>query len=116
MGRGRYEAWKLGCTFDGWSEFFDYDKWMQAFARAGIDIDYYTSRQRDLNEPLPWDHLSNGAAKAFLQREWRRAAAGELTHDCRRLSCTGCGVCPHLDVHIIDRKAGDSREQTAFSC
>ena len=116
MGRVLYEAWKLGCKFDGWTEMFDYDRWMQAFAQVGIDPDYYAARQRDLNEPLPWDHLSNGAAKAFLQREWKRAATEELTHDCRRLSCTGCGVCPHLDVHIIDRKEGVDHGKTAFSC
>lgn len=116
MGRVLYEAWKLGCKFDGWTEMFDYDRWMQAFENAGIDPEYYAARQRDLNEPLPWDHLSNGAAKAFLQREWQRAAAEELTHDCRRLSCTGCGVCPHLGVKIIDRKEGVDHGKTAFSC
>lgn len=116
LGRVLYEAWKLGCKFDGWTEMFQYDRWMEAFEKAGIDLDYYASRQRDLNEPLPWDHLSNGAAKAFLQREWQRAAAAELTHDCRHESCTGCGVCPHLGVQIIDRKEGADRGKTAFSC
>ena len=116
MGRVLYEAWKLGCKFDGWTELFDYDKWMEAFDRAGVDPDYFAARQRDVNEPLPWDHLSNGASKAFLRREWQKAVGGELTHDCRHLSCTGCGVCPNLGVEIIDRKEGAGRGKTAFSC
>lgn len=116
MGRVLYEAWKLGCKFDGWSEMFDYEMWMRAFAIAHIDPDYYAARQRDIHEPLPWDHLSNGAAKAFLQREWVRASAGELTPDCRHQDCTGCGVCPHLGVHIIDNKEDSHHGKTAFSC
>jgi radical SAM family uncharacterized protein len=115
MGRVLYEAWKLGCKFDGWTEMFDYDRWLEAFAKAGIDPDYYASRQRDITEPLPWDHLSNGASKAYLQREWQRAHQGELTPDCRHGQCTGCGVCPQLGVHIIDNKEGQDRGEIAFS-
>lgn len=116
LGSVLMEAWKLGAKFDGWSEFFNYDRWLQAFANAGVDPDYYAARSRDVNEALPWDHLSNGAVKPFLQREWQRAAAGELTPDCRHLSCTGCGVCPSLGVHIIDNKEGRDYEKTSFSC
>lgn len=83
---------------------------------AGIDPDYYAARTRSLDEALPWDHLSNGAAKAYLKREWQKATVAELTHDCRRLPCTGCGVCPHLGVSIIDRKEGDDHGKTTFSC
>ncbi|MCH4178882.1 MAG: TIGR03960 family B12-binding radical SAM protein [Megasphaera sp.] len=116
MGRVLYEAWKLGCKFDGWTEMFNYDTWMQAFAAAGIDPDYYAARQRDVEEPLPWDHLSNGASKAFLQREWKRAHTGELTPDCRHQNCTGCGVCLQLGVHIIDNKEGRDHVQDTFGC
>ncbi len=116
LGSVLHEAWKLGCKFDGWSEWFDYDKWMEAFRRTGIDPDYYAARQRDINESLPWDHLSCGVSKAFLQREWKKALAGELTHDCRRLSCTGCGVCPNLGVEVVDRKGENGRGETSFSC
>ena len=116
MGKVLYEAWKLGCKFDGWTEMFDYDMWMKAFDLAGIDPDYYAARTRSLDEALPWDHLSNGAAKAYLKREWQKASRAELTHDCRRLPCTGCGVCPNLGVSIIDRKEGDDHGKTTFSC
>lgn len=116
MGKVLYEAWKLGCKFDGWTEMFDYDMWMKAFDLAGIDPDYYAARTRSLDEALPWDHLGNGAAKAYLKREWQKASRAELTHDCRRLPCTGCGVCPNLGVSIIDRKEGDDHGKTTFSC
>ena len=116
MGRVLYEAWKLGCKFDGWTELFDYDKWMQAFKNAGIDPDYYAARTRSTEEPLPWDHLSDGAGKAFLKKEWQKAVEGSLTHDCRHLSCTGCGVCPSLGVHVKDYKEGDSHGKITFSC
>lgn len=115
MGRVLYEAWKLGCKFDSWTEMFNYDRWMEAFVNAGIDPEYYASRQRDITEPLPWDHLNNGASKAYLQREWQCAHHGELTPDCRHGQCTGCGVCPQLGVHIIDNKEGQDRGETAFS-
>lgn len=94
---------------------FHYDTWMEAFEKAGIDPDYYAARTRDMNEPLPWNHLSNGAAKKFLQHEWKRACDAALTHDCRHQSCIGCGVCPHLGVHIIDNKEGRDSGKTTFS-
>ena len=50
-------AYKNGCKFDGWSEFFDFDKWMQAFKQADIDPDFYVTRQRGQDEVLPWDHI-----------------------------------------------------------
>lgn len=115
MGKVLLEAWKLGCKFDGWTEMFHYDTWMEAFEKAGIDPDYYAARTRDMNEPLPWNHLSNGAAQKFLQHEWKRACDAALTHDCRHQSCIGCGVCPHLGVHIIDNKEGRDSGKTTFS-
>ncbi len=115
LGRVLYEAWKLGAKFDGWTEFFDYERWMKAFDAAGVDINYYARRDRSLDEALPWDHLTNGAAKAFLQREWQKAKVGELTHDCRHEACCGCGVCPVLDVHIINHKEESGHAKTTFS-
>jgi radical SAM family uncharacterized protein len=109
------EAWKLGCKFDGWTEMFDYDRWLKAFENAHIDPNYYAARTRDLDEPLPWDHLTDGATKRFLQREWHRAHEAALTHDCRHLDCTGCGVCHNLAVHIIDYKEGAQNGKNTFS-
>ena len=84
-------AWELGCEFDGWTEQFQFDKWLQAFEETGIDPDFYATRERSLDEVLPWDHLDCGVSKAFLLREWDKAQRGELTHDCRQ-GCVGCGV------------------------
>lgn len=87
------EAWRRGCRLDGWSQFFRFDRWQEAVAAAGIDMDFFTTRPRDLDEPLPWDHVAIGVDKAFLQEEWHRALAQTLTGDCRQGECQGCGVC-----------------------
>ncbi|MDO4357938.1 MAG: TIGR03960 family B12-binding radical SAM protein, partial [Clostridia bacterium] len=84
-------AWELGCEFDGWSEQFRFDKWLQAFEETGVDPDFYATRERPLDEVLPWDHLDSGVSKNFLLHEWAKAQRGELTHDCRQ-GCVGCGV------------------------
>lgn len=108
------EAWKLGCKFDGWTEFFSLDRWMQAFKNTGIDPDYYARRDRDFDEPLPWDHLDDTVSKAYLKLEWDRAVKAELTRDCRRQPCNGCDVCPALDTAIIDYKEGGRVEKNTF--
>ena len=86
-----HEAFKLGCHFDGWSEFFDNEKWMKAFENANVDPDFYALRERDVNEVLPWAHIDSGVSQAFLKHEWDKALKGEITHDCRK-GCVGCGV------------------------
>lgn len=84
-------AWKLGCRFDGWSDQFRYDLWLQAFADCGVDPAFYGLREFGTDEVLPWDHLDAGITKEFLLREWNRAQKGERTQDCRK-GCVGCGV------------------------
>ncbi len=84
-------AYLLGCQFDGWTEQFKYDKWMQAFLEAGIDPNFYATRVRATAEVLPWDHLDAGVDKPFLIREWEKAQGGETTRDCRQ-GCVGCGL------------------------
>ena len=84
-------AWRLGCRFDGWSDQFRYDLWLQAFADCGVDPAYYGLREFGLDEVLPWDHLDAGVTKEFLRREWDKAQRGERTQDCRK-GCVGCGV------------------------
>ena len=91
LGDAMQRAWELGCEFDGWTEQFQFDKWLQAFEETGIDPDFYATRERSLDEVMPWDHLDCGVSKAFLLREWDKAQRGELTHDCRQ-GCVGCGV------------------------
>ena len=108
------EAWKLGCKFDGWTEFFNYDTWMQAFKNNNIDPEYYARRNRDFSEALPWDHLDDTVSKEFLRREWERAVDGTLTWDCRRKPCNGCNACPELGTPIIDYKEGGRVEKVTF--
>ena len=86
-----YDAYRAGCLYDAWTEYFDYDKWMRAFDANGIDISFYTTRKRELDERFPWDFIDIGVTKQFLQREWKRSLAGETTPNCRA-QCSGCGA------------------------
>ncbi len=95
-------AWKFGAKFDGWSDMFKPDAWTEAFAACGIDPNFYSGRERNFWEPLPWEHTSPGVDKNFLLAEWERSQAGETTRDCRRTSCTGCGVCMNLGARVVD--------------
>ncbi len=89
--RGLLRAYELGCMFDSWSEYLDNDKWMQAFSECGIDIDFYTSRERDPKEILPWDFIDAGVTKEFLLREYERSKQAVVTPNCRS-ACAGCGA------------------------
>lgn len=102
LGRALLWAWRHGARFDGWSEHFRPDIWRQAFAATGLEPAFYAQRQRAAAEVLPWDHLSTGATKSFLWREWETALRGGLTADCRHGRCTGCGVCNGLGVSVVD--------------
>ena len=84
-------AWENGCRYDGWSEHFKYDTWLQALEDAGIDGDFYATRERDKDEVFPWDFINIGVSKKYLFREYKKALAAEPTDDCR-LACTGCGI------------------------
>ena len=83
-------VYRAGARFDAWSEYFDLQKWKDAFEACGIDPYFYTRRERDVSELLPWDHISCGVSKRFLIREWERAKAGLVTPNCRE-QCSACG-------------------------
>ena len=85
------EAYKNGAIFDSWSEFFKNEIWMDAFKTCGVDIDFYTTRERGLDELFPWDFIDAGVTKEFLKREWQQALNGEVTPNCRQ-KCSGCGA------------------------
>jgi len=95
-------AYQQGCRFDGWSDKFQYRLWQEACSSAGVDVDYYTTRPRALEEPLAWDHIDTGVTKDFLKEEWARALNGEQTVDCRNGDCNLCGVC---DFERVEPKA-----------
>lgn len=84
-------AWKKGCKFDGWGEYFNYNLWMEAFMENNVDPAFYANRKREYEEVLPWDHINIGVTKDYLIRESKKALEGEATKDCRT-GCTGCGI------------------------
>ncbi len=84
-------AYKNGALFDSWSEYFDNGLWEKAFNDCGIDPDFYTVRERDLDEIFPWDFIDAGVSKEFLKREWRQALGEQVTPNCRQ-GCSGCGA------------------------
>ncbi|WP_337811078.1 TIGR03960 family B12-binding radical SAM protein [Enterocloster sp.] len=85
------EAYRNGALYDAWSESFRNDIWMKAFETCGVDIDFYTTRERSLDELFPWDFIDTGVSKEFLKREWNNAVNGTVTPNCRE-RCSGCGV------------------------
>ncbi len=91
VGKVLQKAYEKGCIFDSWSEFFDNQKWMEAFEECGVSIDFYNLRAREGTEILPWDFIDCGVAKSFLAREWERAKRGEVTLNCKE-QCNGCGA------------------------
>ena len=92
LGQVIRRAWQAGSVFDSWGEHFKFEKWQQAFSESGLDIDFYASRARDLDEPLPWDHIDVGVTTDFLKAEYRRALAAEVTTDCQSGACNLCGL------------------------
>lgn len=85
------KAYEKGCIFDSWSEYFRNDLWMEAFEECGVSIDFYTTRERSLDEIFPWDFLDCGVTKEFLKREWQKAMKEEVSPNCKK-QCQGCGA------------------------
>ncbi|MBF0242546.1 MAG: TIGR03960 family B12-binding radical SAM protein [Desulfamplus sp.] len=117
------KAWENGCRLDGWSDMFRFDLWQRAFDECQIDPYFYTTRKREDDEPLPWSHIDCGILQQFMQDEFKKAIAQELTPDCREHGCTGCGICdfktvkpilypnlPHLpDEPVLDDQSKQNR-------
>lgn len=91
IGKVIEEAYRLGCLYDSWTETFHNELWMQAFENIGIDLNFYTLRERGMDELFPWDFIDIGVTKTFLKREWERAMEGTVTPNCR-MQCSGCGA------------------------
>lgn len=118
-------AYENDCRFDGWSDRFDFATWQRSIAESQVDVSFYTSRQKDFEEPLPWDHIDVRVEKAFLIKEWMNALEGAKTEDCRWHSCQQCGVCDFktIEPHLFESTAkaeprqddkSDVTLQTAF--
>ena len=85
------KAYEKGALYDAWSENFHFEIWKEAFAETNVDVDFYTLRERSLDEILPWDFIDAGVTKDFLIREWKQAKAETVTPNCRQ-RCSGCGA------------------------
>lgn len=85
------KVYQKGAIYDAWSEYFDNAKWMEAFEECGLDIGFYTTRERKLNEIFPWDFIDCGVSREFLKREWLKAQKEETSPNCRK-QCQGCGA------------------------
>ncbi|MCL2364214.1 MAG: TIGR03960 family B12-binding radical SAM protein [Defluviitaleaceae bacterium] len=84
-------AYRAGAKFDGWSEHYKHDTWLDAFDTAGVDVNFYTTRPRNADEIFPWDFIDLGIRKSFLLDEWKRAQEAKLSPNCRD-SCAACGL------------------------
>ena len=97
-------VWREGGRFDGWSEYFSFERWMEAAAqelpRHGIDVDWYTTRERGSAEVLPWDHLDAGLDRDWMWQDYQDSLSGAGVEDCRWSGCYDCGVCPEMGTEI----------------
>jgi radical SAM family uncharacterized protein len=116
-------AWRAGGRFDGWSEYFSFERWVLAakdgLAEQGVDLGWYTTRERDYSETLPWDHLDSGLDRDWLWQDWQDAleagsqSSAELSsvttevEDCRWTPCYECGVCSAMGTHIQTGPTGE---------
>ena len=106
VGRVIEAVWRAGGRFDGWSEHFSYDRWMacteEALAGTGVDLAWFTTRERGYDEVLPWDHLDSGLDKDWLWQDWEDALDPDSVdvEDCRWTPCYDCGVCPEMGTDI----------------
>ncbi|MEV4294058.1 TIGR03960 family B12-binding radical SAM protein [Microbispora rosea] len=104
VGRVIRAVWEDGGRFDGWSEHFSFERWMAAAERAladvPVDVDWYTTRERDEHEVLPWDHLDAGLDREWLWQDWQDALNTVEVEDCRWTPCYDCGVCPTMGTEI----------------
>jgi radical SAM family uncharacterized protein len=104
VGRVIERVWREGGRFDGWSEHFSYPRWVDASAAEleplGVSLEWFTTRERDRDEVLPWDHLDSGLERDWLWDDWQDALAGREQDDCRWTPCFDCGVCPATGTDI----------------
>ncbi|HEU4999913.1 MAG TPA: TIGR03960 family B12-binding radical SAM protein [Lapillicoccus sp.] len=104
VGRVIEAVWRDGGRFDGWSEHFSYERWMRCaaavFEGSSVDVAWYTTRERDQSEVLPWDHLDSGLDKEWLWEDWQDALDETEVDDCRWTPCFDCGVCPQMGTEI----------------
>ncbi|XUX00469.1 MAG: TIGR03960 family B12-binding radical SAM protein [Dehalogenimonas sp.] len=92
LSRVIHSAWQRGSNLDGWTEFFSWQRWADAFAEFGLDPAFYARRLRPLDEVFPWSHIETGVTEGYMRKEYKRALAGEPTGDCHDSPCLACGL------------------------
>ncbi len=112
VGKVIYEVYKAGGIFDAWTDYFDEKKWTDAIAKTGTDMDFYTLRERSIDEILPWDYIDTGITKKFLAREYDRAKKGIVTPNCRQ-ACGGCG-CTEFNVGVCIEPRSKSAQELEY--
>ncbi|MEB3367971.1 TIGR03960 family B12-binding radical SAM protein [Saccharopolyspora mangrovi] len=104
LGRVVERVWREGGRFDGWNEHFSYERWVDCaeseLAELGVDLAWFTTRERTEGEILPWDHLDSGLDKEWLWADWQDALDAREQDDCRWTPCFDCGVCPTMGTDI----------------
>ena len=85
------KVYEKGSFYDAWSEYYDNDRWLETMEECGLSVDFYTHRERSLDEILPWDFIDCGVSKEFLKREWEKAQKAETSENCKQ-KCQGCGA------------------------
>lgn len=105
LSKALLKAYEKGCLFDSWSELFQNNLWSESFEECGISTDFYTTRERTLDEIFPWDFIDCGVSKDFLKREWQNAIDGSVTPNCR-MQCQGCGAGKYNGGVCIETKGG----------
>ena len=91
VGQVILKAYEKGCLYDAWGEYYKNDTWMETFDECGVSVDFYTTRERSLDEVFPWDFIDAGVTKNFLKKEWEKALREEVTLNCKD-KCNGCGA------------------------
>ena len=91
LGQVILAAWKKGAKFDAWQDQFNYNTWLEAFDECGLTPTFYNNRQRDIDELLPWDHISSGVKKDFLKKDYQASLKEQTRPDCRE-QCYACGI------------------------
>ncbi len=99
VGKAVYLAWKKGCVLDGWDEYFNFEKWKEAFAECGLDMGFYANRRRGYDETAPWSHMNYLVSREFFINENKKAHEGIPTQNCRE-KCANCGVSSQIGGEI----------------
>ena len=91
LGQVIRKVYEAGSIYDAWGECYHHERWIEAIKECGLSVDFYTHRERPLDEILPWDFIDCGVTKEFLKREWEKARQEEISANCRQ-QCQGCGA------------------------